>query len=115
MAAVIKYESNFKPTATYTEGFKNGKGEYIVSTGLFQVSYESVRGYGYLNETTESLKDPIKNLSIGVAIFKKLCSQDGTICGTGNEPYKGAARYFSTLRNYGKLSEVKKLYAQYAK
>ena len=40
IAAVAKHESNFNPSLTYPEKFKNGKGETVISTGLFQVSYE---------------------------------------------------------------------------
>lgn len=108
MAAIVRYESNFNPQLEYREAFKNGKGETVISTGLFQVSYESSRGYGFPNITTEDLKDPFKNIDVGVAILRKLIGQDGVVANTEGTQWKGGARYFSTLRHTGKLDAVKK-------
>lgn len=110
MAAMCKFESNFKPTATYKENFKNGKGEFVISTGLFQLSYESVGGYGY-KVTTEQLKEPFLNIEIAVEIMEKWVVNDGCISSPEN---KGPARFWSTLRGTGKFNEVKKLYGQWS-
>jgi hypothetical protein len=115
MAAMAKYESSFNASSTYKESFKNGRGEYVISTGLFQVSYESSRGYGFAGITTEQLKDPYKNIDVAIAILNKWATADGVIAGSGKSPYRGGARYWSVLRASGKLESVKKLYAQYAK
>lgn len=115
MAAMAKYESGFNPTSTYKESFKNSRGEYVISTGLFQVSYESSRGYGFSGITTDQLKDPYKNIDVAIAIIDKWATQDGVIAGSGKSPYKGLSRYWSTLRSSGKLNEVKLLYAKWAK
>lgn len=112
-AAMCRYESSFNPRAVYTEGFKNSKGEYIVSTGLFQLSYESAGGYGF-KVTTEGLKDPYKNIDIAVAIMEKWVVNDGTIAGTGKAPYKGGSRFWRVLRASGKLLKVKSLYKKHS-
>lgn len=104
LAAIVKYESNFKPSTTYKENFKNSRGEWVISTGLFQLSYESARGYGF-STTTEGLKDPYLNIKIAVKILEKWVVQDKRIA--SGSPYKGGSRYWSTLRPTGKLSSVK--------
>lgn len=106
LAAMTRYESNFKPTLTYQEKFKNSKGEFVISTGLLQLSYESSRGYGFPGITTEQLKDPFKNLEVGVAILSKLVAQDGVIT-SDKAPWKGGARYWSVLRSTGKVKDVR--------
>jgi hypothetical protein len=98
-ASIAKNESNFKPALTYRESFKNSKGEYVISTGLYQVSYESAAGYGFRGLTTEALKDPLLNTRVAVAIVKKLSAQDGRLAGKKpNGQWAGAARYFSVFR-----------------
>jgi hypothetical protein len=103
-SAMMKYESNFDPNTMYTEKFTNSKGQRVVSTGLFQLSEESVRGYGF-NYTTEQLKDPRINIDVGLHILKNWVEKDGAISGPGN---KGGARYWSVLRPTGKLQDVRK-------
>ena len=103
-SAMMKYESGFDPNTTYTEGFTNSKGQRLVSTGLFQLSEDSVRGYGF-NYTTQDLKDPYKNIDAGLHILKNWVEKDGVISGPGN---KGGARYWSVLRPTGKLQDVRK-------
>ena len=107
MGAMVKYESNFKPSSTYKERFKNGRGEYVISTGLFQVSYESARGYGFRGITTEELKDPYKNIDVAVAILKKWALRDGVAANHSGTTYRGGSRYWSVLRPSGKLAKVK--------
>jgi len=107
MAAMAKYESNFNPQTTYKERFKNGRGEYVISTGLMQLSYESSRGYGFRDATTEKLKDPYYNLDVGVAILKRLIERDGVLSEYRDGRWRGASAYWSTLRSTGKITEVK--------
>lgn len=106
LASMAKYESDFKPSTTYKENFKNSKGEYVISVGLLQTSYESARGYGFSDATTEKLKDPNYNLAVAVKIMEKWIVQDAVIT-SGASPYKGGGRYWSCLRSSGKLSSVK--------
>jgi len=104
LAAMCKFESNFKPSTMYTENFKNSRGEWVISTGLFQLSYESVQGYGF-TETTAGLKEPLRNIEIAVAILTHWVKRDGVISSSSN---KGGARYWSVLRPSGKLASVKR-------
>lgn len=107
MGAMVKYESGFKPELEYKESFRNSKGEYVISTGLFQVSYESSRGYGFSGITTQDLKNPLKNIDVAVAILKKLTGQNGVIANHSGTSWKGGSRYWSVLRPNGKLPSVK--------
>ncbi len=116
IAAMAKYESSFKPESTYKENFENDAGESVISTGLLQLSYESSRGYGFKGITTEQLKDPFKNIEVGVKILEKWAVQDGVVAGTGKSPYRGGSRYWSVLRaSPGKLESVKATYKGIAK
>lgn len=72
-------ESSWNPNTTYKEGMKNSKGETVVSTGLYQLSYESVRGYGFSDATTEKLKDPYYNTTAAIAIMKRGIERTGYI------------------------------------
>ncbi|MEY4440575.1 MAG: hypothetical protein RLY49_201 [Candidatus Parcubacteria bacterium] len=109
VSAMMKYESGFDPNTTYPEKNSDGtprlnnKGEQIVSTGLLQLSYESVNGYGF-NVTTDQLKDSKTNIDVGLTILKKWISEDGYISGPNDT---GGARYWSVLRSSGKLQDVR--------
>jgi hypothetical protein len=105
IAGITAKESAFVPTLTFPEKNKDGSprlnndGQQIISTGLMQLSYESSRGYGFTGITTEDLKNPQKNLEVGVKILSELIGQDGVISGgTSEGEYAGGARYWSTLR-----------------
>lgn len=118
LAAMCKFESSFKETSTYKENFKNSKGEYVISTGLFQVSYESVRGYGFTGITTDDLKDPFKNIEVAIKILEKWVVSDEYIYRTYSGPdgkthYEGGSRYWAVLRK-PKVSEVIDLYKEWA-
>jgi hypothetical protein len=97
-AAMAKHESNFKPSLEFKENFKNSRGEWVISTGLFQLSYESARGYGFRNITTEDLKDPYKNIDVAVAIMRKWVSTDGVVSAKSGLSWRGGARFWSVLR-----------------
>jgi hypothetical protein len=103
---VIRWESNFNHRKTYRENFINSQREYVISTGLFQLSTESLRGYGF-NYTTQQLKDPRRNIKAGVKVFMTLVSQDKVIARKrwwffGR--WRGAARYWSVLRGERKYT-----------
>jgi hypothetical protein len=105
-AGMCNFESGFRPAHTYKEAFKNSRGEFVISTGLFQVSYESAAGYGFKGITTEQLKDPYKNIDVAVAIMRRLVTRDGIVAsGTNNFNSLGGARYWSVLRE-PKIKEV---------
>lgn len=105
LAAMAKHESNFKPGLTYNEG---GNLAGVVSTGLLQLSYQSVRGYAKFARnssiksemaaaTTTSLKDPIFNITAAVVILQRWLAADGVVA-TVSSPWLGGARYWSVLR-----------------
>jgi len=110
-AAIAKNESNFKPELTYKETFKNSRGEYVISTGLFQLSYESARGYGFSGITTEQLKDPYKNIEVAVKIMRTWVQRDGVVSGENYRGWLGAARYWSVFRS-GKAQATLKTLCQ---
>jgi len=107
-AAMAKHESSFKPTLTYKENFKNSRGEYVISTGLFQVSYESSRGYGFSGITTEQLKDPFKNIEVAVKIMRTLVARHGVVSGNSGG-WKGGSAYWSVLRSQKAQATLKSL------
>ena len=117
ITAMMKEESGHNPSLTYTESFKDKNGNYVISTGLLQLSQESVRGYAAYNPalaniTTEDLKNPQTNIDAGLTILKRLVERDGCIScsykdSNGNTVYQGGAAYWSVLRPSGKLEEVK--------
>ncbi len=104
MSAMAQRESGFDPNQTYTETFKDRNGDFVISTGLFQVSQESSRGYGFPGITTQDLKDPYKNIDVTVAIMEKLISK-GNCIACGRE--KGASEYWAVL-NGDSLADIKK-------
>jgi hypothetical protein len=103
MLAISYFESGHNPNVTYKENFKNQHGEYVISTGLFQLSYASAAGYGY-TVTTEQLKDPYLNIEIATVILETLVTQDNRIAGGS---LKGASRYWAVLRQ-PKVNDIKK-------
>lgn len=97
ISAMAKFESNFKPETEYKENFKDTKGNYIISTGLLQISLESSKGYGCGMTSQADLKDPLKNISCAVKILERWIVRDGRIAGNV-AGWKGASRYWSTMR-----------------
>lgn len=103
LAAIVSQESNFKPHLEYKENFKNRYGEDVISTGLFQLSYSSARGYGFSGITTEDLKNPYKNIDVALVILKKWMLADGVVANSSGYDWKGGARYWSVLRHSKKV------------
>lgn len=101
-SAIAKFESNYKPDATYKESFKDAKGNNVISVGLLQNSQESCRAvYGWPS-TTESLKDPYNNLACSAKIFARWVPSHGVIA---QDSKQGGAIYYSTLRGFIKLRD----------
>lgn len=106
MAAIVKHESNFEPKLQYTESFRReDTGGFVLSTGLFQVSQESARGYGHF-VSQEQLHDPYTNIDIAISILKKWTQRDGVVAGGKKGAWLGSSRYWSTLRE-PKIQKVK--------
>jgi hypothetical protein len=112
IAAMAKRESSLRPNTEYRENFKNSKGEYIISTGLLQISLESSKGYKCGMNSQADLKDPLKNLSCGVTILARWIKRDGCIaCGSHSVGWKGIQRYWSVGRY--KLDKLKDYVSPY--
>lgn len=119
LGAIVKYESNFRPAYEYKEAFKNTCcNEYVISTGLFQVSYES--SWAVRPKTKhEELKNPYVNINIAVDLIKRYVARDGVLANHSGENWRGASRYWSVMRPkhkrtingkeiwLGKLPEIK--------
>ena len=105
LAGTARQESGFNPNQEYRETFiDTSTGERTVSTGLLQLSQGSSRAYGFPGITTQQLKDPCKNIEVGVKIMERWAQRDGVIRGkvpaTNNDSgWRGAgARYWSVFR-----------------
>lgn len=99
MVAMSMKESSYKPITTYTESFRNSKGELVISTGLFQISEESSSQAAYKcgKQTTASLKDAETNIRCSVKILSKWVKQDGYAAGIEGSNF-GCGRYWSVCR-----------------
>lgn len=91
-------ESGFEAGQTYKESFSDSNGRSVVSSGLFQVSVESVRGYGVGeglsdNELQQKLFDPVYNIDAAIAIHEKQVLRHGKIEMSDG---KGAGGYFAS-------------------
>ena len=106
LAAMAYYESSYNPNAEYKESFRDQHGVNVISTGLFQVSVESSRGYGF-RVVQDQLKYPEMNFDIAIAILKKWAINDGVIANHSGRIWRGGARFWSVLRTTGKLDKVK--------
>lgn len=97
------FESSFKSNQPFAEGFKNSRGEVVISRGLLQISSESANSYGCGIQTEAQLEDPETNLRCGVRIMNSLVSRSNLIHGkltsaVNGNPWAGGARYWSVLR-----------------
>lgn len=101
VVSVTQYESDFNPRCA----FKEPAPLNVWSLGLLQLSYEDTqyKDICELNRQTQSLLDPVKNLTCGVGIMARLIDKFG---GVYVEKNKGAAAYWSTLRPTRTLTKV---------
>lgn len=102
LSAVAAAESAYRPSASYEENLIDRKGNAVVSRGLLQISFESSRSYDCGFTSDMQLNDPQRNIACGVRIFNRLVSRDGVISHFENGRWRGAARYWSTLRTSSK-------------
>ena len=96
LVEMAKWESNWKPT-TYAEAFTDAKGRRVVSTGLFQISVESMGGIG-CKVTQAELLTPERNIQCAVKAFAHYVRKDSRIAGLGPGQWRGRARYWAVLR-----------------
>lgn len=95
---VARFESGFAPAKRYTENFRDSKGQLIVSSGLFQISLESSRGYGCNLASQTELFDAEINIRCAVKIFARLVRSAGRIAGQVDGKWRGASAYWAVLR-----------------
>lgn len=107
MSSLMRYESNYDPSVTYTEPFNDASGNRVVSRGPLQLSIESANGYGCGISDPRELHDPQTNLSCSVRIMNRWIERDSVIqsrTATGN--WRGLARYWSPFRRSSQRSAM---------
>jgi hypothetical protein len=99
--AVTYFESGYNPHEIYNEPPPLNN----QSVGLLQLSYSDGPNYKLctISKAAKDLEDPLKNLDCGVKIMAHWVAKDGALSTPQN---KGAARYWSTLREKRKLPAV---------
>ncbi|QCO56291.1 hypothetical protein EOK75_11455 [Pseudorhodobacter turbinis] len=99
MSSLMKYESNYDPSVTYTEPFEDASGNSVISRGLLQLSIESSNGYGCGIVDANELHDPKDNLSCSIRIMDRWIGRDNVIeSRTTTGEWRGMARYWSPFR-----------------
>jgi len=97
LVEMAKWESGWKPAKIYTEAFHDAQGRRVVSTGLFQISVESMRGIG-CRVTQDELLTAERNIHCAVKAFAYYVRKDSRIAGLGPGQWRGGARYWAVLR-----------------
>ncbi|HEU4885972.1 MAG TPA: transglycosylase SLT domain-containing protein, partial [Longimicrobium sp.] len=105
IVAMAKFESGWKPDVIFHEPPPLG----VDSVGLLQLSYEDQAGYKLepLDRARKSLEDPLVNLRCAVKIMAKLVKKDGVVARGAKKQSRGAARYWSVLREGHHVDEIK--------
>lgn len=98
LSKLAEYESSYNPRATYKEDFKNSKGEWVISAGIFQNSLESGKGYGCPYKEQNDLFDPNKNIECAVKIVNRWVGERDRVIAPTAAPWLGMARYFGPFR-----------------
>ncbi|QAY75153.1 lytic transglycosylase domain-containing protein [Sphingosinicella sp. BN140058] len=98
LSSLAKRESNYRPTERYRESFKDSTGQYVVSRGLLQLSYESARAYGCDVDSAAKLHEPNVNLRCGVRILNRLVPTARAIAKKEGQKWRGAAAYWGPFR-----------------
>lgn len=99
MSSLMRFESNYNPSVTYTEPFSDSAGNRVISRGLLQISIESANGYGCEIRNAQELNDPQTNLTCAVRIMNRWIERDGVIHARNTAgQWRGLARYWSPFR-----------------
>ncbi len=105
LVLLAEKESSFKPNCSYTENFIDSTGTNVVSRGFFQLSYDSAT-ISYKCDGIDVRNDlykPEVNINCAVKIVSHWLKRDKVISGkTSKGSHRGAARYWSTLRQGNK-------------
>jgi hypothetical protein len=111
LTGISKYESSFKKDTTFSEN------SGVSSKGLIGLSYKITQNknyqkYGcYAIKEKKDIMNPGKSMRCAMAIIEKWLRSDKVISHQyknikGNRVYRGAARYWSTLRTPYKVTLV---------
>ena len=94
--AIAKFESGWAPHNIFHEPPPLD----VDSIGLLQLSYEDEAPYHleHLNQASKDLENPLINLRCGLKIFSTLLARDGTVTRLVNQKHRGAAAYWSVIR-----------------
>ena len=102
---IASEESGFDPKKTYEEKkIKDNQGKNVISTGLFQMSTESVNEWRRKSNkpsiTQEDLLDPQQNAMIAAEIMKQMIEGSGGAIAGGNKSdgYQGLSKYWAVMR-----------------
>jgi Transglycosylase SLT domain len=97
-AIAEKENGKFDPALAFKETFKNSKGEFVMSRGLLQLSFESANNYGCGFKTEAALENPQKNLACGVRILDHWVRRENVMSQREEDEWMGPAKYWSVLR-----------------
>jgi hypothetical protein len=100
IVAVSKYESDYNPKSVYHEPPPLS----VDSIGLLQLSYGDK--FCPKSKAEGDLQDPYINLQCGVKIMASLIAQDSIV---QNSAKRGAARYWSVLRDGHHPNDIAKI------
>lgn len=107
ISKLARFESGHDPSGSFTEDFKDSKGNYIVSRGLLQLSIESANGYGCNIGDPNELHDPEENIRCAVRIMNRwVAERDMVVAEKVGANWRGAARYWSPFRKESRRAEI---------
>ena len=113
LGAISRFESNHRPQTSFRENFKDSRGQYVISRGLLQISFESARGYRCPIRRDPDLHDPLINLDCGLRILDRWVRTDQTLSRRDPRGWRGAARYWAVLRRPQLLRQIQQMTARH--
>jgi len=109
ISEMARYESGFKPTATFKEAFPDSKGNPQISAGLLQLSFDDAKnnGAGCDFKKFEDVLDVKLNLRCGVKILNRWVVRDNKLAeGRDKATARGGSRYWAVLRTGAKKDKI---------
>lgn len=107
LSSISWMESSHRTSHFYEEqGILDNSGQNVMSRGLLQFSFESAKSYYPDLCSAQELHRPETTLRIAAIVFKRFVIQDGVISAGKKGDWKGAARYWSVLRNNPKHTQI---------
>lgn len=74
--------------------------------GLLQIAPDAAQRYGCANVGVAQLADPQTNLGCGVKVLAATSARDGIVTGFTTDGWKGAARYWVSLRKPEAIADL---------